>query len=215
MMSDEQEKQVDGDSANALEVLACRQSRWRAVSIALLALACMGLFAVLMHSRALSSAYAQGEPVAVSKGTTTAYPGANDVAFIVKRAGYLDAAEAQSLCPDSYEEACEAGARFKLYTIDLVFTNSSTVDCSLDEMLHSVLAIGDAYGNGVNYRASEEASGGSLPSSVPAGGEVSFTYVFTVFDYSFADEQWVQIESERTRFIYSMWPRVESIELKG
>lgn len=213
-MSDTHAAHVGNDASDALKAIGRRRARRRVAAIAVLALVCASVLAVAIRSHALSSAYAQGDSQTFAEEVDVVYPGAEDVVFFVEGAGYLNDADAQTICPDAYEEASEAAARFKMYKVDLAFTNNGKADCPLDELLHSVLAIGDAYGNGVNYRASEEASGGSLPTSVSAGEEIRFTFVYTVYDYSFTEEQWSNIEAERTRFIFSMWPRVESIELR-
>lgn len=213
-MSDAHVTHVGKDVSDALKAIGRRRARWRVAALAALALVCAGALAVAIRSHALSSAYALGDPLAFAEGVDVVYPGAEDVVFFVEGAGYLNDADAQTICPDAYEEASEAATRFKMYKVDLAFTNNGKTDYPLEELLHSILAIGDAYGNGVNYRASEEASGGSLPTSVPAGEEIRFTFVYTVYDYSFTEEQWSNIEAERTRFIFSMWPRVESVELQ-
>lgn len=214
MMSDTHVAHVGNDASDALKAIGRRRARRRVAAIAVLALVCASVLAVAIRSHALSSAYALGDPLAFAEGVGVVYPGAEDVLFSVEGAGYLNDTDAQTICPDAYEEASEAPARFKMYKVDLAFTNNGKDDCPLEELLHSILAIGDAYGNGVNYRASEEASGGSLPTSVPAGEEIRFTFVYTVYDYSFTEEQWSNIEAERTRFIFSMWPRVETVELR-
>lgn len=213
-MSDTHVAHIGNDASDALKAIGRRRARRRVAAIAVLALVCASVSAVAIRSHALSSAYAQGDPLTFVEGVDVVYPGAEDVLFSVEGAGYLSDTDAQTICPDAYEEASEAAARFKMCKVDLAFTNNGKADYPLEELLHSILAIGDAYGNGVNYRASEEASGGSLPTSAPAGEEIRFTFVYTVYDYSFTEEQWSNIEAERTRFIFSMWPRVESIELQ-